>query len=154
MNPVSRMPRRALALIAAGLALSVTLLAVPSDMAVYIGGTIPDAKAMTEGELSTSDPERLTFLPKSGAAIAIPYASMTSIAYGRKAARRSGWALFMTPLALLSKKRQHYLRVTYADGPAARTAEFEIGKGIVRTTLKVLEVRTGKEIETWALTTN
>ena len=151
---MSRMPRRALALTSACLALSVTLLAVPSDMAVYLRGTIPDAKEMTEGTLSTSHPDRMTFEPKAGAAIAIPYASMSSIAYGQKAVRRSGWALFMTPLALLSKKRQHYLRVTYADGPATHTAEFELGKSIVRTTLKVLEVRTGKDIETWALKTS
>lgn len=151
---MSRMPRRALTSIAAGLALSVTLSAVPPDRAVYIGGTVPSVKAMTEGTLSTAHPQAMTFQAKTGAAITIPYASMTSIAYGQKAGRRVGWAVLMTPLALFSKRRHHHLVVTYADGPVAHTAEFELGKGIVQATLKVLQVRTGKDIKAWVLTTN
>lgn len=151
---MSRMRRRALTSIAAGLALSVTLAAVPPDRAVYIGGTIPNAKEMSEGTLSTAHPEAMTFQAKAGAAITIPYASMTSIAYGQRTGRRSGWAVLLTPLALFSKKRHHHLTVTFADGPVVHTAEFELGKGIVRTTLKVLQVRTGKDIKPWALKTS
>lgn len=150
---MSRMSTRTLASIAAGLALSVTLSAVPPDRAVYIGGTIPHAKEMTEGTLSTAHPEAMTFQATGSAAITIPYASITSIAYGQRAGRRFGWAV-LTPLALFAKRRHHHLAVTYADGAEARRAEFELGKGIVRTTLKVLQVRTGKDIQAWALKTS
>jgi hypothetical protein len=54
----------------------------------------------------------------------------------------------VSPLALFSKKRNHYLTVTYKDEAAVeQAAVFELGKDIVRTTLKVVEIRSGKEIE-------
>jgi hypothetical protein len=151
---MSCIPRRALALIAATLALSVTLAAVPPDKAMYVDGTVPNATKMTEGTLSTTHLETMTFESGAGETITIPYASITSLEYGQKAGRRSGWAILLTPLALFAKKRHHYLTVTYADGAVAHTAQFELGKAIVRTTLKVLEVRTGKEITPWVLTTS
>lgn len=53
----------------------------------------------------------------------------------------------MSPLALFSKKRNHFLTITYKDASDKEQAGvFELGKDIVRTTLKILEVRTGKEI--------
>ena len=151
---MSRMSRRVLALIAAAVILPVTLSAVPPDRAMYVDGTIPNVTKMTEGTLSTSQPDAMTFASRDGETITILYASMTSIAYGQKAGRRSGWAVLLTPLTLFAKKRHHHLSVTYMDGAVAHTAEFELGKGIVRSTLKVLEVRTGRKITPWASKTS
>jgi hypothetical protein len=54
----------------------------------------------------------------------------------------------VTPLALFSKKRNHYLTITYKDATGAEQAGvFELGKDIVRTTLAVLELRSKKPIE-------
>jgi hypothetical protein len=143
---MARMSHRALAVIAGLLALTVTVAAVPPDMAMYVSGTIPAVKPQAEGRLSTANPSRMTFEPKGGAPISIPYASITSVEYGQKPGHRAGLAILLSPLALFAKKRHHYLALTYHDGPVERTAEFELGKGLVRTTLKVLEVRTGRTI--------
>ena len=57
-------------------------------------------------------------------------------------------AVLVSPFALFSKKRNHYLTITYTDEAGAeQAAVFELGKDIIRTTLKVLEVRSKKEIE-------
>ena len=48
---------------------------------------------------------------------------------------------------LFSKKRKHYLTIEYKDGGKAQAGVFEIGKDIVRTTLKVLETRSGQDVE-------
>ncbi|MBA3948826.1 MAG: hypothetical protein H0X44_02645 [Acidobacteria bacterium] len=141
------MSRRGVSAIAACLVLSVTLSAVPADMAMYVGGTIPNLKDKTEGKLSTSSSSTLTFQAKDDAPISIPYKTVTSLEYGQKAGRRVGVAILISPLALFSKKRKHYLTVTYMDGKAEQAAVFELGKDIVRTTLTVLQVRTGKDVE-------
>ena len=51
-------------------------------------------------------------------------------------------------LALFSKKRNHFLTITYNDKAGKEQAGvFELGKDIVRTTLPILEARSGKKIE-------
>jgi hypothetical protein len=145
---MTRIPRRALAIVAACLVIPVTLAAVPSDMAMYVGGTVPNLKEKTEGRLSTSDAAALTFQGKFDAPVSIPYDAISSLEYGQKAGRRVGMAILVSPLALFSKKRKHYLTVTYADAAKReQAAVFELGKDIVRTTLTVLQVRTGKDVE-------
>lgn len=61
---MSRMSHRGLAVIAGCLDLSVTLAGVPGDMAMYVGGTIPDLEEKTEGKLSTSSPTAMAFQAK------------------------------------------------------------------------------------------
>ena len=51
-------------------------------------------------------------------------------------------------VSLLSKKRRHYLTVGYKDDSGKdEVAVLEIGKDIVRTTLAIMETRSGKKIE-------
>jgi hypothetical protein len=115
---------------------------------MYVGGTLSGLKEKTEGRLVTSSETTLTFDAGSKGSAAIPYASVKSLEYGQKAGRRVGVAIMVSPLALFSKKRNHFLTIGYTD-PAGKeqAGVFELGKDIVRTTLKILEVRTGKEIE-------
>jgi hypothetical protein len=120
--------------------------AVGGNKAAYIGGTLT-VKEKTEGTLSTAHQTEAVFEAK-GVKVAIPYSSIKELEYGQKAGRRVAVAVMVSPLALFSKKRNHYLTITYADAAGSeQAAVFELGKDIVRTTLKVLEVRSGKEIQ-------
>lgn len=126
-----------------------SLSAVDSRGALYVGGTIPDLKEKSEGRFTQSD-EVITFTPnKKGAKpVDIPYASVVELEYGQKAGRRVAVAVLVSPFALFSKKRNHYLTISYKDASGKDQAGvFELGKDVVRTTLKVLETRTGKQIQ-------
>jgi hypothetical protein len=127
---------------------SAQILAVDGDKASYIGGTLTNVKEKSEGDFSTADPAQVVFTAKKVPPVLIRYASIESLEYGQKAGRRVAVAVLVSPFALFSKKRNHYLTITYKDQAGAeQAAVFELGKDIVRTTLKVLEVRSKKEIE-------
>jgi hypothetical protein len=54
----------------------------------------------------------------------------------------------ISPLLLLAKKRQHFLTVGYSDEEDRQQAMiFKINKDDIRTTLVVLEARTGRKVE-------
>jgi hypothetical protein len=124
------------------------LFAVDKDKAMYVGGTISAVQEKAEGKLETTSDSEIVFAAGGKGRVAIPYAAISSLEYGQKAGRRVAVGILVSPWALFSKKRNHYLTITYSDGSAKEQAGvFELGKEIVRTTLKILEVRTGKEIE-------
>lgn len=127
----------------------VSLSAVDGDKAAYIGGTAP-LPEKSEAVLNTSGADTFTFAPKGkkATALVVPYAAITGLEYGQKAGRRVGVAVMVSPLALFSKKRNHFLTISYKDDAGKEQAAiFELGKDVVRATLKVLEVRSGKPIE-------
>lgn len=63
----------------------------------------------------------------------IPFAKVTSLEYGQKAGRRVGAALVVSPVLLLSKKRKHFLTITFEDAAGAKQGVvIEIGKDHVR----------------------
>jgi len=116
------------------------------------------AKNPVEGHIDTANENVLAFGATdklfAGQVFSIPYVSVTHIEYGQKAGRRVGAAIgysfLLGPaglLTLLSKKRKHYLTVGYqsADG-TNQVVVFEIGKDIVRTTLAIVQARSGKKI--------
>jgi len=126
---------------------AIPLAGVGGKNAMYVGGTVAGLAEKTEGALSTQSDTEAVFSAKNAHAT-IPYAAITSLEYGQKAGRRVAVAVLVSPLALFSKKRNHYLTITYNDAQGKeQAAVFELGKVVVRTTLKVLEVRSGKEIE-------
>ena len=122
---------------------------IPSHKAVYIGGTVKGLKENIEGIMSTKkDGKQLFFDYNKKDQFAIPYDRVDSLEYGQKAGRRVGLAIAVTPIALLSKKRRHYLTINYTDADdKQQAAVFELGKDIVRVTLSSLEARTGRKIE-------
>ena len=121
---------------------------IPSHKAVYIGGTVKGLKENTEGIMSTKDEKQLFFDYNKKDQFTIPYDRVDSLEYGQKAGRRVGLAIAVTPIALLSKKRRHYLTINYTDADdKQQAAVFELGKDIVRVTLSSLEARTGRKIE-------
>ncbi len=56
-------------------------------------------------------------------------------------------AVAVSPLMLFSKKRKHYLTISYSDGEKQQAVVFELGKDVIRPILSDLEDRTGKKIE-------
>lgn len=129
--------------------LPVVLEALGSREAMYVGGTIAGFGEKVEGRFETTDENTLTFVPKKkGGPLAIPYANVTELEYGQKAGRRVAVAILISPLALFSKKRNHYLTISFNDTNGKEQAGvFELGKDVVRTTLKIVETRSGKEIK-------
>jgi hypothetical protein len=136
-------------------------LAVDSKGAAYFGGTaaFSDAKNPVGGRLDTKNADALIFTaddkPYKGKTLSIPYANIVDLEYGQKAGRRVGAAAATTvllgPIGLLtlfSKKRNHFLTVGFKDADGRdQVAVFELGKDIVRTTLPIVETRSGKKIE-------
>ena len=62
--------------------------------------------------------------------------------------RRYLAAVLISPLFLLAKKRQHFLTVGYSDQEDRQQAMiFKINKDDIRSTLVVLEARTGRKVE-------
>ena len=120
---------------------------IPSDKAVYRGGTVAALADNTEGAVATTNEQYFLFQHKSGR-FTVPYEHINFIEFGQKAGRRLGLAIAISPVLLLSKKRRHFLTVNYLDEQGRQQAAvFELGKSIVRTTLASLEARTGKRIE-------
>ena len=123
---------------------------IGSSVTMYVGGTLK-IKEQTEGKSSTADEKAFVFEykeRKNKTQFTIPYDRMDSLEYGQKAGRRVGMAIVLSPLALLSKKRKHFLTIGFRDNDDKQQAGvFELGKGIVRTTLASLEARSGRKIE-------
>ncbi len=121
--------------------------AVDAKKAQYVGGTVASITEGADGVLDTKAEDKLTFTAKGGS-IEIPYAAIESLEYGQKAGRRIAVAVLISPLALFSKKRKHYLTIEYKDAQDKKQAVvLELGKDIVRATLTVVATRSGKEIE-------
>jgi hypothetical protein len=124
------------------------LLAVNKNKAQYIGGTLSALPEKAEGRLDTTNDTMLIFTADHSTKVEIPYASIEELEYGQKAGRRVGVAIMVSPLALFSKKRNHFLTISYKDAAGkSQAVVFELGKDIVRTALAVIETRSGKDIQ-------
>lgn len=115
---------------------------------MYMGGTLTGIEERAEGRLNTTSQDVWILDAGKKGSVTIPYTSVSELEYGQKAGRRVAVGILISPWALFSKKRNHYLTITFADSSGTeQAAVFELGKNIVRTSLKILEVRTGKEIQ-------
>jgi len=114
---------------------------------MYVGGTIQAIPEQTEGRLDTSNDERLVFTSDKGS-FEIPYPNITSLEYGQKAGRRVGVALVVSPWILFSKKRRHFLTIGWNDDEGKpQGVVLELPKKKTKTTLIILEVRSGQKVE-------
>lgn len=147
---MSRSIRGVAALLVAAELTIAPLGAVGSRKAEYVGGTIAALTEEAEGLLDTTTEAQLVFTPErgKGPSVLIPYTSITSLEYGQKAGRRVGAAILVNPLLLFSKKRKHFFTIAFKDKDGKEQAVvLELGKDIVRTTLTIVETRSGKDIE-------
>lgn len=134
-------------LIAVLLLLQVAFAGLGSEKTMYIGGTVNTIKDQTEGTSSAKD-EKVFVFTYAGGKLEIPYDQVDSLEYGQKAGRRLGAAILVSPYLLFSKKRRHYLTISWKDdNDKQQAAVFELGKNMVRVTLATLEARTGRKIE-------
>ena len=120
---------------------------VGSKKTMYVGGTVAGFKGGEEGA-SSAQSETMWVFEYKKQRLEIPYEKITELEYGQKAGRRVAVAILVTPFALFSKKRKHYLTIAYTDASGKQQAGvFELGKDVIRTMLASLEARTGKEIQ-------
>jgi hypothetical protein len=135
---------------------------VDSKRAEYVGSTHPPyvgAKDPIDLDIDTAHPEILKFTarkkPYERMDLAIPYTAILDLEYGQKVGRRVGAAigtsLLLGPLGLVTlfaKKGKHYLTIGYKNEAGAdQVAVIEIGKDAIRTTLAIVQTRSGKPIE-------
>lgn len=121
--------------------------AVDSKKGQYVGGTIAALQEKAEAKFDSSSETELVFDAGQKGRVAIPYAGVKELEYGQKAGRRVATAILLSPLALFSKGRKHFFTITYTDGAGKeQVGVFELGKEIFRPLIKIVEVRSGKEI--------
>ncbi len=120
--------------------------AVDRGKAVYVGGTLAGVAEKTEGPIDLKGEEALVFRAKSGET-RIPWAGIDSIEYGQKVGHRVKTAILLTPLALFSKNRRHYVTLAWKDADQKdQAAVFEFDKNDIRPALASLKARSGKEV--------
>ena len=115
--------------------------------AKYIGGTLALIPQSTEGRIVATDEEHLVFRCKRQE-LRVRYDRINLLEYGQKVDRRIALALIVSPMFLLSKKRDHFLTIGYLDNEGRQQAlVFRVDKGDIRTVLVSLEARTGRKVE-------
>jgi len=113
----------------------------------YVGGTRPELVNGAAGAIQAIDEHYLVFYSKH-ANLRIPYDKISVIEYGQKVDRRYAMAVLVSPIFVLSKKRQHYLTVVYADDNGREQALiFRVAKSDIRAVLVSLEARTGRKVQ-------
>jgi hypothetical protein len=115
--------------------------------AVYVGGTLNQIKSGQNGQMVLNQTDILTYAtPKL--TVEVPYTMVRSIEYGQKVDRRYLEALLISPVFLLSKKRDHFLTIHYRDAEGHDQAMvLRLPKSSVRPTLASLEARTGMKVK-------
>lgn len=131
------------------LCLILTLLGLHAadNKAEYVGGTLPAFKPGNDGALGLEKIDELSFGNRQSR-VTIPYVQVRSIEYGQKVDRRYMEAILLSPMFLLSKKRDHFLTIHYRDEKGYDQAiVLRLPKSAVRPTLASLEARTGLKVK-------
>jgi hypothetical protein len=115
--------------------------------AVYIGGTLSAVKEKSQAAIDLKGEENLVFSPKGVAPVQIPWSGIREVEYGQKVGHRVKTAIFLTPLALFSKNRRHYVTLAWKDAEGKdQAAVFEFDKNDIRPALASIRARSGKDI--------
>jgi hypothetical protein len=115
--------------------------------AEYVGGTAPALQSGSTGSIDVGDEHYFAFYTKKGQ-VRVAYDRIDLLEYGQKVDRRLLMAVVISPIFLLSKKRQHFLTIGYTDENGGHQAlVFQVDKNGIRTALVSLEARTGLRIE-------
>ncbi len=112
----------------------------------YIGGTMADLPEKNSGDIEVSDNSYFVFASKH-TQVKIRYDRINLLEYGQHVSRRYFEAILISPLFMLSKKRQHFLTVGFEDEEGRQQAlVFRVEKSDIRLTLVALEARTGQQV--------
>jgi hypothetical protein len=115
--------------------------------AEYVGGTSSSLDSGNTGSIELGDDNYLAFYWKKGQ-VRVRYDRVNLIEYGQKVDRRLAMAVIISPVFLLSKKRQHFLTLGYADDEGKQQAlVFRVDKNGIRPALVGLEARTGVKVQ-------
>jgi hypothetical protein len=118
----------------------------PGSAVEYLGGTITTINPHTMGWLVTTDPVALAFQTKKDM-VRVPYDRINQIEYGQKAERRVLEGVLLSPLFVLTKKRDHYVTVGFeVEDGRQQVLLFRVEKDDVRALLVGLEARTGRKV--------
>lgn len=112
---------------------------------MYVDGTVNAIPKETKGVLDLSSQEAIVFVAEKNKKVwlSIPYERVTKIEYGQATGGTP-----VVPSVLVGKRRKHYLSIFFDDAYGKQqVCVFELAKGIVQPTLKILEVRSGKQIQ-------
>ena len=113
----------------------------------YVGGTISQIPDGCSGTVTVVDEQYFVFYSKK-ASWRVPYDKINLLEYGQKVDRRILAAVLISPLFLLSKKRQHFLTVGYEDEEGRQQAMiFRVDHNDIRSMLVSLEARTGRKVQ-------
>jgi hypothetical protein len=123
---------------------------------MYVGGTVSAdlIPPKAEGNFDLSDPKKLIFTVRKadqkqfvGKRYELPWERVELIEYGQKVGHRVKTAILLSPVALFSKARHHYVTLSYKDADGnGQAAVFEVGKSKIREALPTLRARTGKDV--------
>ncbi len=119
----------------------------PGGRAIYVGGTIEGVEGQAEGRIRTSDSDHFLFKSKA-LNVRVPYGNINLLEYGQKASRRYALAILVSPILLLSSKRNHFLTVGFTDeNNRQQDLVFRLDKDDVRAVLAGIEARTGLKVQ-------
>jgi hypothetical protein len=128
------------------LALAAELQAGAVARAEYVGGTSFTLASGEAGSIDAGDEQYLAFYTKKGQ-VRVAYPRINLLEYGQQVNRRLGLAVVISPMFLLSKKRQHFLTVGYVDDGKQQALVFRVDKNDIRMALVTIETRTGLKIQ-------
>ncbi len=115
--------------------------------AAYVGGTVAGVGNRIQGLILTTDNDHFSFQARA-MTVQVPYENINLLEYGQKASRRYALAIAISPMLLLSKKRNHFLTVGYTDDDGRQQAlVFQVDKDDIRAVLASLQAKTGRRIE-------
>lgn len=124
-----------------------TAFGVDKGEAKYVGGTLSSIPEKAEGPIDLKGEDKLVFMPKKGSLLEIPWAAIDDIEYGQKAGRRVVTGIFLSPIALFTKSRKHFITISYKDaGGKDQAVVLEFDKDDIRQTITIFKTRSGKEI--------
>lgn len=113
----------------------------------YLGGTLAQFARGSDGALDAIDQDYFVFWTRKQN-LRVPYPRINMLEYGQKVGRRVAMAVLISPMFVLSKKRQHYLTLGYQDDDGKQQAlVFRVDKSDIRTVLVTLEARTGLKVQ-------
>lgn len=123
------------------------LYAASGARAEYVGGTLQQIPSGCDGKVQAVDSTYFVFYSKKSS-WRVAYDKINLLEYGQKVDRRILAAVLVSPLFLLSKKRQHFLTIGYEDEDGKQQAMiFKVDKADVRAMLVSLEARTGRRVD-------